>query len=52
MTGTDRGCLNGLWEHREMVQTFLHQQTNDAVRVKEEIPSVGIFVSDDRVQSF
>lgn len=36
--------------NREVVQAFLDKQADNPVRIKEEVSTVGIFISDNRVQ--
>ena len=48
---TDSGSFYGLWNDREMVETFFDEETNDAVGVEEEVAPGSIFVSDDSIES-
>lgn len=34
-----------MWHHGEVIESFLDEKTNDAIRVEDEIGSLGVFVS-------
>ena len=43
-------CFDRLWDHRKVVEAFLNQEANDAVRVEQKVTTAGVLVPDDRVQ--
>lgn len=47
--GPSNGGSDGLLNNGEVVQAFLHQQPNDAVRIEDEIGTAGSLVSDHPV---
>lgn len=47
--GPSNGGSDGLLNNGEVVQAFLHQQPNDAVRIEDEIGTGGSLVSDHPV---
>lgn len=44
-------ALNDGFFHRQLVETFLNQETNDSVGVEHKITTFGQLVSDDGVQT-
>ncbi|KAH3678790.1 hypothetical protein OGATHE_000059 [Ogataea polymorpha] len=52
VVGNSQRGLNLAGLDGQLIETFFHQESDDSVRIKDEISSTGVSVSDDRVKTF
>ena len=45
------GCLDGAGDCREVVQAFLNQEPNDAIRIEDEVGTSRVLVANDAVDA-